>query len=231
MGSWTKATFFDSHQVFLSRAHLLAEDENGDAAVEAVIIFPIMIMIIAALVLLAVYLPTRAALQRATQYAATALATEISDTWMVFDEGTLSYARKTQKDQLDNVYVAMFSGLTGFQRRGEEIVAGIESRSLSSKAGVLDVECFLLNRIVYKEVIVTAERRFSPPVDLSFIRFPTLISVKVTSTAVVQNSDEFVRNMDLADEFAKYVIKKFNLTSLTEALDSIGGTVSKFFGW
>lgn len=48
----------------------LWNDVRGDAVVEATILFPIIIMVFAGLVLLAMYLPTRAALQQATQYAA-----------------------------------------------------------------------------------------------------------------------------------------------------------------
>ena len=57
-------------------------DTKAYAVVEATILFPIIMMIFAGLVLLAMYLPTRAVLQQATQYAATALATEQSDTWL-----------------------------------------------------------------------------------------------------------------------------------------------------
>ena len=69
----------------------LWRDTRGDAVVEATILFPIIIMIFAGLVLLAMYLPTRAALQRATQYAATAIATERSDTWLRHDPDALAY--------------------------------------------------------------------------------------------------------------------------------------------
>ena len=207
-----------------------SEDENGDAVVEAVIVFPIMIMIFAALVLLAIYLPSRASLQRATQYAATAIATERSDTWLFFDERTMSYYWETDKSRLPNVYVALFSGAGDVQEKGEDIVVDMEGRGISSKAGTLTVESYIVNRLVYKEVVVTAVREFTIPVDLSFVQFPSTISVEVTSTAVVQNGDEFVRNMDLAADFAKYLIEKFHLTNITEAISSFGGRVSSFLG-
>ena len=79
-----------------SRRYIIKEfisDTSGDAVVEATVLFPIMIMIFAALVLLSIYLPARAVLQRATQFAATALANEASDTWLFFDESSMSYYR------------------------------------------------------------------------------------------------------------------------------------------
>ena len=207
------------------------KDECGDAVVEAAILFPIMIMIFAALVLLAMYLPARAALQRATQYAATAIATEQSETWLYFDEISMSYEWETNKSKLKNVYVALFSGTENAASRGEEIATRIENRGIGSKAGVLEVQCHIFNRFVYKEIIVTAAREFTTPVNLSFISFPETITVTVTSTAVVVNGDEFVRNIDLAVEFVNYIIEKFGLTDIADTINSFGRQVSSFMGW
>jgi len=210
----------------------LTKDTNGDAVVEATILFPIMIMIFAALVLLAMYLPTRAALQRATQYAATAIATEKSDSWLFFDEkDAVDYYWKDKKEDLKNVYVAMFSNGADIAAKGEDIVTKIEGRCLSSKAGVLSVDSHIVNRFIYKEASVTATRVFTMPVDLTFVKFPNEIAVTVTSTAVVQNADEFVRNMDIAVDFVEYLIEKFKLTNITDSISTYGKQVAEFLGW
>jgi len=213
------------------RLSVVRDDDDGDAIVEAVILFPIMILIFAALVLLAIYLPTRAALQRATQYAATAIAVEHSDTWLNFDESSLSYSWETDKGNLPNVYVALFSGIKDAQAKGETIVIKTEERGLNSKAGNLAIDCYVVNKFVYKEVVVTASREYTMPVNLSFIGFPETLTIAVTSTSVVQNGEEFVRNVDLAAEFAGYISKKFGLTNVSESISSSWGKVSKFFGW
>ena len=210
---------------------LIAKDTTGDAVVEATILFPIMIMIFAALVLLAMYLPSRAVLQRATQYAVTAIATENSDTWLFFDEDSMSYYRKTDKTQLSNVYVELFSGSGDIQQKSEDIVAYIESRGISVKAGELTVESHIVNNIVYKEVVITATREFPIPVDLSFVGFPKTIEVTATSTTVVQNAEEFVRNIDMANDFVEYIIEKYNLRDLKETISSFGGKVTSLLGW
>ena len=215
----------------LNRFLKIIRDKGGDAVVEATILFPIMILIFAALVLLAVYLPSRAALQRATQYAATALATECSDTWLFFDEGSMSYRWETEKSGLKNVYVALFSGIGNAAARGEDIVTEIEKRGVSSKAGELSVDCYIVNRIVYKEVVVTAARTFKPPVDLALIRFPGTIIIEVTSTAVVQNGDEFVRNMDIAVDFVKFIGEKYELDDIAKAISGFRGKVASLLGW
>ena len=209
----------------------IKEDTSGDAVVEATILFPIMIMIFAALVLLAIFLPARAVLQRATQFAATVIATETSDTWLFFDEGSMTYMHETNIRRLKNVYVDLFTETGDVQSKGEAIVIDIERRSISSKSGQLSVESSIVNKILYKEVIVTATREFPMPVDLSFIGFPDTITVTATSTAVVQNSEEFIRNIDMSSDFIEYIIDRYNLHNITNAISTFGSRVSGLLGW
>jgi len=188
-------------------------------------------MIFAALVLLSMYLPAKASLQRSTQYAATALATEISDTWLFFDEAQITYYRETDIRRLKNVYVDLFTGSEDIGSKGEAIVKDFESRNIISRAGELKVESYVFNRIIYKEVIVTASREYQMPVSLLFIGFPEKLSITVTSTAVVQNADEFVRSVDMASDFLEFIIDRFNLHDLTETIESFGSKISGILGW
>ena len=217
-----------------SRRNIVKElftDTTGDAVVEATILFPIMIMIFAALVLLAIYLPARAALQRATQYAATAIATEAGDTWLFFDESSMAYYRENDIRRLRNVYVDMFTGVGDVHSKGEAIVIEVESRSISSRAGQLSVESEIVNRIFYKEAVVTATREFPMPVDLSFVGFPVTIAVTATSSAMVQDADEFIRNMDMASDFVDFIADRYNLHSVMDAISTFGNRVTGILGW
>lgn len=191
----------------------LKTDERGYAVVEATILFPILIMIFAGLVLLAMYLPTRAVLQRATQYAATAIATEQSDTWLTYDESSMQYSWFRGKINLPNVYIALLNSSSKGdpQEKAETIVEKLEADSIVSHKAALDVECRLVNYLIYKEFVVTATQKIPSPVDLSFVGFPKEIPITVSSTAVVQNGDEFVRNIDLAADFIEYLMDKYNL--------------------
>jgi len=203
---------------------------DGDAVVEATILFPIMIMIFVALVFLAAYLPTRAALQRATQYAATAIAVENSDTWLFFDEMAMAYYWETDKDKLKHVYAAKFPDVDDVRKKAEDIVIDIESRNVTSKAGVLAVDAGVVPKIFHKEIVVTATREFTVPMDLSFVRFPETILVTASSTASVQNAEEFVRNIDMAVDFAEFIHERYNLTGITDAITSFRDRVSSFLG-
>lgn len=212
----------------------LWNDVRGDAVVEATILFPIIIMVFAGLVLLAMYLPTRAALQQATQYAATAIATERSDTWLRHDPDSMTYYWETERKDLGSVYGALLGALTGNKRddadNAEQTVIGMEQSGVLKPAGELSVEYGVVNYIVYKEIVVTATRTIPMPVDLSFVGFPSEIPVTVTSTAVVQNGDEFVRNMDLARDLTLFLAEGFNLTEMLDGVAELGRKFTGFLG-
>ena len=197
----------------LTRKDHLGNNEKGYAVVEATILFPIIVMIFAGLVLLTVYLPMRAALQQATQYAATVLATERSDTWLDFNTEEMEFERKEFRWELSNVYKAIFDSLSfnTVSDDAETIVKSLDGRSVIRYSGDLTVQCQTVNYVVYKEITVTATRVIPVPVDLSFVKFPTESPVTASSTSVVLNGDEFVRNMDLAAEFFTYLDEKYDL--------------------
>lgn len=190
-------------------------DDKGDAVIEAAILFPVIVMIFAALVLLAVYLPTRALLQQATQYAATAIATERSDTWLRHDADDMEYYFEDDKKSLGSVYGAVLGGLTGNNRddvnNADKMVNNILEGGVMKLSEDAEVSFGVVNLVVYKEIIVTATCDIPMPVDLSFVGFPTELPITVTSTAVVQNGDEFIRNMDIAADLTGYLAEKYNL--------------------
>jgi hypothetical protein len=212
----------------------IIKDLKGDIVVEATILFPIMIMIFAALVLLAIYLPIQGTLQHATQYAATAIAAERSDTWLFFDESSMMYFFEDDKKNLENVYVALFRSVVpggGDDCKAATIVKKVEESSITLKPGSLTVEYGFINYVIYQEVIVTATRIIPVPVDLSFIKFPREIAITVTSAAVVQNGDEFIRNLDIAVDFAQFISKKFGLDDTFKGIKPFVDKISSIMGW
>jgi len=177
-------------------------------------------MIFAALVLLSVYLPTRATLQRATQFAATAVATEISDTWITIDmNAPLNniHKRYSHRKDLENVYALIFGNRDGmFKDKAEQIAQRVFDNSLRARIGTPEMKCHIVNRGVYKEVVVVGEHLLpiGNYVDLSFIGFPTELVITVSSSAIVADGDEFVRNVDLiasrTDGLIEKIIDTFN---------------------
>lgn len=179
------------------------KNENGYAVVEATILLPIIIMVFSGLVLLSIYLPGKAQLQRATQYVATGIATARSDGSVAFDEN--GYSWTGGNEEFDNVYAAIFSTDISAAQAKKVITENYKTGILANDEN-LHVECGVKNYIIYKEIYVTATKCIKSPVNLSFVGFPETINLTVTSTAVVQNGDEFVRNMDMAVDFLRYLM-------------------------
>lgn len=217
----------------LNKLKNFIKDTSGDAVVEATILFPVLIMIFAGLVLLSMYLPTRAVLQQATQYAATAIATEKSDTWIFFDENNMEYYFEKDKSRLDNVYITLIKSilLNDDKQKSKTIVENIENSKISTTSGDLKIEFGIINYIIYKEIIVTATRTIPSVVNLSFVGFPREIPITVTSIAVVQNGDEFVRNMDIAVDLTKYIDDKYNISEVFSGVTDFLDKFKSVFGW
>lgn len=188
-------------------------EKSGSAVVEATILLPIIIMTFVVLFLLAVYLPGRAVLQRATQYAATGIATAKSDSSFKFTAGGYF-----EDSNYDNVYAAMIASIdTG---AGEAAVKEYCKGAILGNSENISVECGVTNYLIYKEVYVTATQSIKSPVKLSFLGLSEDIELTVTSMAVVQNGDEFVRTMDIAADFTGYLANKAGI-DLSAAMQKV----------
>jgi len=218
----------------LKKLRNFIKDDKGDAVIEAAILFPVIVMIFAALVLLAVYLPTRALLQQGTQYAATAIATECSDTWLRHDAEDMEYYFEDDKSVLGSVYGSVLGGLTGTKRddanNADMMVNNILDGSIMKLSEDAEVSFGVLNFVVYKEVVITATCRIPMPVDLSFVGFPTELPITVTSSAVVQNGDEFIRSMDIAVDITHYLSEKYNLDETFKGVSDFLGKFKELIG-
>ena len=179
-------------------------DTGGDAVVEAAILFPIIFMVFAGLVLMAMYLPTRATLQRATQQAVTAIATEKSDTWLSYNENTMKFGTLSSPQ---GVYDALTNSLfsANDRHKAEKIVINMEENNFLKAPGKLTIECGAVNYLIYKEITITATRTIPMPVDLSFVKFPKELEITASSTAVIQDADGFIRDIDMINDIMKYL--------------------------
>ena len=185
---------------------LLEKESDAYAVVEATILFPIIMLILAGLFLLSVYLPTRTILQRATQYAAEGIATARSDTWVAFEPEGYAW-----RSDARNVYAVLFGAADDADP--ESAVRKNTENGLMLRQGDMSVSMQINNYVIYQEVVVTATDTVRVPIDLSFVKFPNTIDLTTSSTAVIQNGDEFVRNMDLAADFVEYLDQRFGLST------------------
>ena len=80
-------------------------------------------------------------------------------------------------------------------------------------------------------MVVSATREIPVVINLSLIGFPSSISITAESRAVVQNGDEFVRNIDLAGDFVEFIADKFELDNVSEAISDFGTRIKSILGW
>lgn len=209
----------------MSKFKTLIKDTKGDALVEAAILFPIMIMIFAAIVLLSMYLPQRAVLHNAAQYTATVLAREHSDTGYFFvhddDEGFKEeWDFKLHNNIIDATLGRMFEVYNkrnnfwyrafgwflldddDFKGRAQDIVDLIVNRSIRMSGSDVEVELAVDKTLLSTSFTVVVEQTITFPVDLSFIYFPTSMTLKQSACCIVADGDAFIRNVDDAYAFA-----------------------------
>ncbi len=209
-------------EVALDYLNQILEEENGDAIVEATFVFPVMIFIIMGLIMLCIYMPTQGVLQYATQRAANAVSIELSDTWIRFDENAMEFYTIENYEKLNEeagVYISalstIFTDNNKLVEKGTFIVNKLYDESIAIKTGPpLEVDVAMNNAIIYKEITVTAKKTIPIGLNLSFIGFPSELTIESTSTAVVQNGDEMVRNMDIARDVARYVDETYEIKDM-----------------
>lgn len=208
-------------------------DCGGYAVVEATILFPIIIMIFYAMVMLAIYLPQRVILQEAVQAAATAIATEESDSYVSFDDN----GNYVDGKEPENVYAAAVESIlapnSDAELKAASIVEHYAGRGVLSVPGGIQVTCESTDFIIYQEIMIRASQKIETPVNFSFIGFPTEIEIVQEARVVVQNGDEFVRNIDIAKDIMIWLDNKLGISqSLKEsgALDKVS-EVLDFFGF
>lgn len=216
----------------LTGLKLFVKDTGGDAVVEAAILFPIMIMIFAALVLLATYLPQRMLLQEAAQYAATAVATQAGDTYVAFDDN----GNRIRKTPDISVYVTAFKGIFGggiSRDHAGQIATHRAENAIMPVSSRIDVDVKVTNFVVYREITVTLTQTVPMPVDLSFIGFPKELRLEQQASAVVQDGDEFVRNIDIAKDMMVWLDSKLGISQSLRESGALGKIeeVYRFFGF
>ena len=196
----------------------LWQDTSGDAIVEATFLFPLIILVFAALVILSMYLPTQASLQRVTQVAATAVATEMSDTWLTYNQNSLEYVTLSGRHNLPSVYSGIFNLNRGmYEGKAVTIANNALQKNIGARLVTPQFSCTIRGFGAYKEVTVTATQSvpISRVVNLTIIGFPASLDMVVSSSAVVIDGDEFIRSLDLALDFKDSVLGLFgNITDL-----------------
>ena len=192
-------------------------DEAGDAVVEATILFPIIIMIFFAFILLAMYLPTSVALQRSVQKAALIASAHRSDLGYTYEISNNSAGVNWEGFKQENVYTYMGRGFNKEIEIAEKIVKKYAADALYEGQ---DLRISVKEDINDKRyLIITAEQTLIMPFDFPFLPISNKIELKKSARVMNRDADEFIRNMDIVYDL---VIKK------TDKIKETLGDMSKF---
>jgi len=174
-------------------------NSDGIAVVEAAILYPLMFMLFSALVMIAIYIPQRALLQRAVQFGADSFATEIGDAWIRYEYKTMTYERFYSYDEMVHYKGRPEAGLhrVHYNNVPDRIQRTIFMELTSVAVSIyLDLDIGVVNHGVFKQVVVTGVMKYHLPINLSFIGFPNPFTMVATATAEVVNGDEFIRQVN-----------------------------------
>ena len=192
-------------------------DESGDAVVEAAILFPIIIMIFFAFILLAIYLPTSAALQRSLEKAANIVSARHSDLGYTYDVSNDKAGVSDDRLRQENVYAYMTRGYAEEQEIAQRIVEKYVTDALYvGKDLHMSVRQDPNDK---RYILISAEQTLVLPFDFPFLPVSNEIPLKRSVRVMSRDADEFIRSMDIVYDL---VIKK------AKAVKETMGDISNF---
>lgn len=212
------------------------KNEKGLAVVEATLLLPFCFIMIIALYYAAIFMCQRANLQANVQNALIYYKNTDSDNFvtassdMAYEkaEGTISAVGSSYQAPEDDysksfpyrflsfkfsedVFQSFFRSMVGYMffDNGENVQISADSK----------------NYIVYKTITATATQTVKPAISLKMVGGSDTITISATATAVVTNSDDFIRNTD----FVVDVVSKTKLgQKASELIDKAWDFYGKF---
>lgn len=207
-------------------------NEKGAMFVEASFVFPIMILIIIAMYYASIMIYERAALQSGVESTALLYKNSYTDDYINMttnvtaskENDMVSYSdlTTTQEATFNNPYDCIFMTNDG------TVKETLENGLFKSITGylfwgdTLEIDVSHENYIIHKKVTVTATETVKLPLNFSAIGLPNEYNISATATAMVNDTDEFMRDTDLIMN----VVKR---TELWKKISEFGDKISDLY--
>lgn len=207
-------------------------NERGAMFVEASFVFPIMILIIIAMYYASIMTYERAALQSGVESTALLYKNSYTDDYIDMatnvtgskENDMVSYSDLTTKKDVtfNNPYDCIFMS------NDDTVEQTLKNGLFKSITGylfwgnTLDISVSHENYIIYRKVTVTATETVKLPLDFSIIGLPNEYNISATATAMVNNTDEFMRDTDL-------VMNAVKQTKLWAQISKFGQKISDLY--
>lgn len=169
----------------------MAKEERGSVIIEFSLIFPIIFITIVGLLMTTLHLYQTTRLQVTAQ--------------LVADECANYYSNpKLFSEKNDNDPYRYLFGFNAnkkmFEKKVNELVNlsyDQNGTAVLSNIGEANINVNFNGFLFYKKVNVEIKQEVSFPINLSAIGIPNTYTINVTATALVNDPDEFIRNIDL----------------------------------
>ena len=212
------------------------KNEKGLAVVEATLLLPFCFIMIIALYYVAIFMCQRANLQANVQNALIYYKNTDSDNFvtaspdMAYEkaEGTISAVGSSYQAPEDDYSKSFPYRFLSFRFSEDDFQSFFRSMvgyMFFDNGENVQISADSKNYIVYKTITATATQNVKPAISLKMVGGSDTITISATATAVVTNSDDFIRNTD----FVVDVVSKTKLgQKASELIDKAWDFYGKF---
>lgn len=207
----------------------LIKSEKGTAIVEATILYPFCIIMVLALYYASIFVCQKANLQANLENALIYYKNVQSDTYV---EAKTNMAYKKENGTVAAVGSSYgevryeqpyrFIGMKFDKDNFKKFFHSMCGYMFFDNGSNVKVEASSKNYIVYKEIKATATQTVKPAIRLSMVGASDSLTITCTSSVVVTNGDDFIRNVDFAIDMAEN-------TKLGEIAGSFTDKIKSFY--
>ncbi len=229
-----------------------AKDEQANAIIEYVMIFPLILIIICSIFIVSFALHDKSTLESAAQRGAIYGAHIIADpnyttlvgddvTSVVTDEDVLDIDKDINSLDFEAFNLNEFADNAGLYRAFHVNDAQVNSLVKAKVNNIVDntklhwlpdvnvsSNCQVTNLIVYQTVDVTVTETYPLPRILEVLGLPSQYTFTANAELTVNDPNEFVNNMDLAKDMLIKIDNEFAGGKLQDCIDNAQDKIGKF---
>lgn len=216
------------------------KNEKGLAVVEATLLLPFCFIMIIALYYVAIFMCQKANLQANVQNALIYYKNTDSDNFVTASsdmaygkaEGTISAvgsSYQAPEDDYSHSFPYRFLSFKFSKDDFQSFFRSMVGYMFFDNGENVQISAYSKNYIVYKTITATATQTVKPAISLKMVGGSDAITISATATAVVTNSDDFIRNTDfVVDVVSKTKLGQKASELIDKAWDFYGRFKEKF---
>lgn len=206
----------------------LIKSEKGTAIIEATMLLPFCILMVIALYYAAIFVCQKANLQANVENTLIYYKNVYSDTYVQASAGMAYQQNGTISEGKGSSYASptyeqpyRFLGMKFDNAKFESFFRSMCGYMFFDTGSNIKLTTSTKNYVVYKEIKATATQMVKPAVSLAMVGAPDAMEISCTSTVVISDADDFIRNTDFV----------FDIVEDTKLGQAASGVVDKAKGF